>query len=1474
MENDAVEGRAKRQKLDKTGRFAALQKLKEHKQRGSKHKYEVDNIENVYEVVDEREYTKEVLNRQEENWIVDDDGSGYVEDGRDIFDDDLDSASIAAASKSKGSSSKKRKAVSENAGRGNLQFMLSSMPSKKKETVNLGEDDILSELIQEIDVNQSDLDQTSNKTSLLNEKQAAKNYMNSFSVPKPPKVTLTPMKMKKIEKPTSMKIFKSESILAKVQNNQSKSDAKVESKDVTKPIDEPLDSFDDIAADFDTNDFDANDFELLDQLEDSKTPRYENLPLKSNHIEEPSQKIGNSQTNIESSQLNDEYMTQIEEYKSVKEQDETITEEQLLEGWNTMREGCNQQEENIPIVNVESGNIPLQENEDGKKVFRFFWWDAFEDRRIQPGVVFLFGKTYCEVAKSYVSCCVAVRNILRKIFLLPRPTFKFDCNKEVTLLDVYHEFNNNIKLDTFKSKKTTKNYPFDPDVPLQSEYLEVRYSAKSPQIPEEFLSGNTYSKIFGLNTSYLEILLLDQKIKGPCWLEVAEPESVSNKISWCKYEVNCNTSNNLTVKSFMKNTPSPPPLTVATINTRTIVSHNTKTGSAKNEIVMITCLVQNKYFVDKQAPNPPFQQHFCVITRPDGKALPLNFHDSLQKYKGTRVQKMDSEKALLTYFINQLNNIDPDLIVGHDLQGYQLDLFCNRLTQLGIRHFSKLGRLKRGAIPPHGKFGKELFCGRLVCDVKVSAHELIKSRSYDLDALCQTVLKVQDGSRLSLEVEDIGRMYQNSQDLLKLITLTMQDTAFILKIMYELNVIPLALQITNIAGNVMSRTLLGGRSERNEFLLLHAFTEKDYLVPDKEFMKKVNKDETDTEIPASKRKKPTYSGGLVLDPKVGFYDTLILLMDFNSLYPSIIQEYNVCFTTLIQNGDVISFSMANTGVLPTEIRKLVESRRDVKKLMKNPDLNKDVYMQYNIRQTALKLTANSMYGCLGFSNSRFFAKHLAAFITQRGREILTNTKDTVEKMTFEVIYGDTDSIMINTNCLDYDQVFKVGNKIKIEINKLYKQVELDIDGVFKYLLLLKKKKYAAVTLSKMKNGQLKVAQEHKGLDIVRRDWSQLSAEAGKIILNHILSDQTIEEKITNVQQHLTKLKSDLEENVVPLPLLVITKQLTKNPKEYSEKNALTHVQVALRYNSKGGKQLQNGDTVPYIICEDGTSNAATQRGYHIEEFKNSTTLKLDVKYYLAQQIHPVISRLCSPIPELDSYQIANWLGLDTTHFKKPNNNESSSINKNDMVQYNDEIRYRNCEPFIFTCYFCKHLNTITDLIMDNQPFLNKCMNQECSVRPLDYLGNVQNQLSLAINKYIRKFYQFEMTCEDPSCTYDTNHVSTRIFNKYTVCKMCNEAVMYVKYPAKDLHMQLMYFQKLVDVGKHSKKHLVNSSLEVGYNALKETVDRMLIHSNFNVINLEEMFAPFAHKKEYNGKTLETTKIEDEDFDDPEENDDE
>lgn len=798
---------------------------------------------------------------------------------------------------------------------------------------------------------------------------------------------------------------------------------------------------------------------------------------------------------------------------------------------------------------------------------------------------------------------------------------------------------------------------------------------------------------------------------------------------------------------------------------------------------------------------------------------PLDLKQFLPQYNATKLTKCDTERELLNYFMVQFWKLDPDLVVGHDMQGFQQDLLMGNILDLRIPNWSRLGRLKRSVAPQKKFAARDAFLGRLVCDVKLSAMELIRSRSFDLDALCASVLKMGEGERPEVAIEDVPRYYENSNSLLQLVALNMQDASYILKIMCELNVIPLALQITQIAGNILSRTLMGGRSERNEFLLLHAFTEKGFIVPDKVYGKKASDDgEADDENISKKqnKKKAAYSGGLVLDPKKGFYDKLVLLMDFNSLYPSIIQEYNICFTTIKRKHTsasdddldnlVLPGPNAEFGVLPTQIRKLVESRREVKKLMKSPDLLPEQYMQYNIRQTALKLTANSMYGCLGFTHSRFYAKPLAALVTMKGREILLNTKEIVQKLNYEVVYGDTDSLMINTNCLDYDNVYKIGNDLKREINKKYRQIELDIDGVFKYLLLLKKKKYAAVVISKNKNGEFVLTQEHKGLDIVRRDWSQLAAEAGKFILSQILSEQSADDRLENIQAHLNKLKEDLINNKMPLSLLAITKQLTKNPNEYPDKNSQPHVQVALRLNSKNSRRFKKGDIVPYVICEDGTANSATQRAYHIEELKNSENLKVDYKYYLAHQLHPVISRICDPIEGMDPARIADCLGLDPSGYRQSTRKENMDTDTYEVE--NEQEKYRQCKEFTFVCINenCMTENRIREtcvkLDKESCTFLEKCQNVKCNMRPVEYLACIHNQLTEQIRQYHVLYYAGWVSCEDPACGYRTARLPQTFAGGYPLCRQCEKGVMFREYTEKDLYLQINFFLYLFDLNKH------------------------------------------------------------------------
>ncbi|XP_070112931.1 DNA polymerase alpha catalytic subunit isoform X11 [Equus caballus] len=1405
-----VASRSRREKKSKKGRQEALERLKKAKA-GEKYKYEVEDLTSVYEEVDEEQYSKLVQARQDDDWIVDDDGIGYVEDGREIFDDDLEDDALDSHEKAgkddKARNKDKRnvkKAVVTRPNSIKSMFMASAGRKTADKAVDLSKDDLLGDILQ--DLNSEPPQITPPPVMILKKKRSTGASLNPFSVHTPKAVpsgktasavsrkepSLTPVALKRAE-------FAGEPVLALCTDEKEESGA----------------------MDFEDGDFD----EPMDAVEvdmetvAAKTWDQEREPAEGvKHEADP----GKGTTSYLESFLPDVSCWDIDQ-----EDDSSFSAQE---------------------VQVDSNHLPLVKGADEEQVFQFYWLDAYEDQYNQPGVVFLFGKVWIELAETYVSCCVMVKNIERTLYFLPCET-KIDLNtgKEtgtpVRMKDVYDEFDEKIatkyKIMKFKSKIVEKNYAFEiPDVPEKSEYLEVRYSAELPQLPQD-LKGETFSHVFGTNTSSLELFLMNRKIKGPCWLEVKNPQLLNQPISWCKVEAMVSKPDLVNVIKDV----SPPPLVVMSFSMKTMQSAKTH----QNEIIAMAALVHHSFALDKAPPQPPFQSHFCVVSKPKDCIFPHSFLEDI-KEKNVKVEVAATERTLLGFFLAKVHKIDPDVIVGHNIYGFELEVLLQRINVCKVPHWSKIGRLKRSNMPKLGGrsgFGeRNATCGRMICDVEISAKELIRCKSYHLSELVQQILKTE---RIVIPMENVQNMYSESSHLLYLLEHTWKDARFILQIMCELNVLPLALQITNIAGNIMSRTLMGGRSERNEFLLLHAFYENNYIVPDKQIFRKPqqklgDEDEDidgDTNKYKKGRKKAAYAGGLVLDPKVGFYDKFILLLDFNSLYPSIIQEFNICFTTVqrvaseaqrvTEDGEQeqipeLPDPSLEMGILPREIRKLVERRKQVKQLMKQQDLNPDLVLQ-----------------------------------------ILMHTKEMVQKMNLEVIYGDTDSIMINTNSTNLEEVFKLGNKVKSEVNRLYKLLEIDIDGVFKSLLLLKKKKYAALVVEPTSDGNYFTKQELKGLDIVRRDWCDLAKDTGNFVIGQILSDQSRDTIVENIQKRLIEIGENVLNGSVPVSQFEINKALTKDPQDYPDKKSLPHVHVALWINSQGGRKVKAGDTVSYVICQDGSNLTASQRAYAPEQLQKQDNLTIDTQYYLAQQIHPVVARICEPIDGIDAVLIATWLGLDPTQFRVHHyhKDEENDALLGGPAQLTDEEKYRDCERFKCPCPTCGTEN-IYDSVFDGsgkdmEPSLYRCSNIDCKASPLTFMVQLSNKLIMDIRRCIKKYYEGWLICEEPTCRNRTRHLPLQFSRNGPLCQVCMKAVLRPEYSDKSLYTQLCFYRYIFDVDcaleklitDHEKEKLKTQYLtprvREDYKKLKSTAEQFLSRSGYSEVNLSKLFADCAVK---------------------------
>jgi DNA polymerase delta subunit 1 len=232
-----------------------------------------------------------------------------------------------------------------------------------------------------------------------------------------------------------------------------------------------------------------------------------------------------------------------------------------------------------------------------------------------------------------------------------------------------------------------------------------------------------------------------------------------------------------------------------------------------------------------------------------------------------------------------------------------------------------------------------------------------------------------------------------------------------------------------------------------------------------------------------------YEGATVLDAVSGYYDIPIATLDFASLYPSIMQAHNLCYTTLVPKeqvsqfkeedisqtptGDVFVKSHIRKGVLPEILEELLSARKRAKADLKKATdpLQRAVL---DGRQLALKVSANSVYGFTGATVGQMPCLEISGSVTAYGRQMIDHTKAMVEKQysiangyayDAQVIYGDTDSVFVKFGPPDVNTAMQVGEEAAALVSETFlKPIKLEFEKVYSPLLLITKKRYVSCKL--------------------------------------------------------------------------------------------------------------------------------------------------------------------------------------------------------------------------------------------------------------------------------------------------------------------------------------------------------------------------------------------------------------------------
>eukprot|EP00958_Prasinococcus_capsulatus_P026248 scaffold4725_cov367-Prasinococcus_capsulatus_cf.AAC.5 len=617
---------------------------------------------------------------------------------------------------------------------------------------------------------------------------------------------------------------------------------------------------------------------------------------------------------------------------------------------------------------------------------------------------------------------------------------------------------------------------------------------------------------------------------------------------------------------------------------------------------------------------------------------------------GVQVMSFEEEKDLLLQWKEMVLAIDPDVIIGYNTDNFDLPYLIDRAEALSLSEFPYWGRMKGSKLrmrdttfssKAYGtRENKEITIeGRFQFDLIQAIRRDYKLSSYSLNSVSAHFLGEQKEDVHHSIITDLQN--GNPETRRRLAVYCVKDALLPQRLLDKLMYVYNYIEMARVTGVPISFLLSRGQSIKVMSQILRKAQERNLLVPN---MKSNSQSSSEGGV--------AYEGATVLDAKTGYYQKPIATLDFASLYPSIMMAHNLCYCTLVHPRDVKDFppdSLSKTpcgdyfvkpdlckGILPEILEQLLGARKRAKgDLKKETDPFKKAVL--NGRQLALKVSANSVYGFTGATVGQLPCLQISAGTTAYGRNMIDHTKKLVmetynRKNGYEadadVIYGDTDSVMVNFNFAGSDKEvveksMKLGEEAAAFISNTFpKPIKLEFEKVYFPYLLMSKKRYVGLVWT---NPEKFDKMDSKGIETVRRDNCLLVRDLVTTVLNKILIERNVDAAIEYVKSRI----ADLLMNRTDMSHLVVTKALSKAGENY--KNIMPHVELAKRMEKRDPATApKTGDRVAYVIIK-GVKGALAHEKAEDPIYALEHNLPIDTQHYLEHHLKAPLTRIFEPI---------------------------------------------------------------------------------------------------------------------------------------------------------------------------------------------------------------------------------------------------
>jgi len=621
----------------------------------------------------------------------------------------------------------------------------------------------------------------------------------------------------------------------------------------------------------------------------------------------------------------------------------------------------------------------------------------------------------------------------------------------------------------------------------------------------------------------------------------------------------------------------------------------------------------------------------------------------------------ENERELLGAFAAIINDFDPDIVAGYNSNDFDFPYLMERAKQLNTD--LKVGRDGSSVyIRKIGNMANVSITGRVVVDLLPIIRSSFSLKQYTLRNASAELLKMEKHDVDPKEIEALWA--GEGEGLRRFISYARRDSVLALHLLLDLRLMDKYVALARASGSLLQDIVNGGQSGMVENLLLRRFGEQRRVVPPK----------PDSEVSEERYvENEELKGGAVLSPEKGLQEN-ILILDYKSLYPTIMMAHNLCYTTVVRSdvpeGDCTITAPSGgrfvsaevfSGIMPGVLRELLDERTKTKRLMKQAGEKERRFL--DAKQYAMKILLNSFYGYSGYARARLYSLALANAVTSFGRENIIRTKKVVDdigslyvqdsqvllkdqawktgaaksakRFDLSVVYGDTDSVFVKLSSeeeVTLEEAELMGKKIAETVtSNLPEPMELVFEAFAKRAIFLAKKRYA-LWVFEPAGPEWRERIKVRGMETVRRDWCDLTSKTLKRCLELVLKEGKVDEAADYVRSVIERLKNlDLEQDPEILEDVTLTRRYTKNVGSY--KNKQPHIQLVEKIKKRGGHVPGVGDRVPFVIVR----GRSTRRNRELfvdraedPQYVLENKIPLDTEYYIEKQILPPMLRIFEP----------------------------------------------------------------------------------------------------------------------------------------------------------------------------------------------------------------------------------------------------